>query len=104
LTGNLIAYYRVSTDKQGASGLGLEAQRKAVLDYLEGGRWKVVELTEVETGKNGDRPKLAEAIALCKVYKAKLIIAKLDRLARNVAFISNLMEACVDDARLETRS
>ena len=64
----------------------------------------VAELTEVENGKNADRPKVAEALALCKVYKAKLIIAKLDGLARNVAFVSNLMEACVDDARLETRS
>src|SRR5215469_4602909 len=105
MTGKFIAYYRVSADKQGASGLGLEAQGKAVNDYLNGGRWTLVaELTEVETGKNADRPKVAEALALCKVYKAKLIIAKLDGLARNVAFVSNLMEACVDDARLETRS
>jgi DNA invertase Pin-like site-specific DNA recombinase len=94
MTGKFIAYYRVSTQKQGNSGLGLEAQRKAVTDYLNGGRWKLVaELTEVETGKRNDRPQLTRALALCRVHRATLIIAKLDRLARNVAFISNLMEA-----------
>jgi DNA invertase Pin-like site-specific DNA recombinase len=97
MTGKFIAYYRVSTQKQGNSGLGLEAQRKAVTDYLNGGRWKLVaELTEVETGKRNDRPQLTRALALCRVHRATLIIAKLDRLARNVAFISNLMEAGVD--------
>jgi DNA invertase Pin-like site-specific DNA recombinase len=97
MKGNFVAYYRVSTSKQGIVGLGMDAQRAAVMDYLDGGRWKLVgEFTEVETGKIADRPKLAEALALCKVYKAKLIIAKLDRLARNVAFISNLMEAGVE--------
>lgn len=96
-TGRFIAYYRVSTDKQGRSGLGLEAQRLAVTDYLNGGRWKMVaEFTEVESGKRKDRPKLAEAIAACRVYGATLVIAKLDRLARNVAFVSNLMESGVD--------
>jgi DNA invertase Pin-like site-specific DNA recombinase len=97
MTGKFIAYYRVSTQKQGNSGLGLEAQRKAVTDYLNGGRWTLVaELTEVETGKRNDRPQLTRALALCRVHRATLIIAKLDRLARNVAFISNLMEAGVD--------
>lgn len=96
-TGRFIAYYRVSTDKQGRSGLGLEAQRQAVADYLNGGRWKMVaEFTEVESGKRKDRPKLTEAIAACRVYGATLVIAKLDRLARNVAFVSNLMESGVD--------
>lgn len=95
--GRFVAYYRVSTDKQGRSGLGLEAQQQAVTDYLNGGRWKMVaEFTEVESGKRKDRPKLAEALAACRVYGATLVIAKLDRLARNVAFVSNLMESGVD--------
>jgi DNA invertase Pin-like site-specific DNA recombinase len=95
--GKYIAYYRVSTDKQGKSGLGLDAQRAAVLNYLNGGNWKLIdERTEVESGKRSDRPKLAEALALCRKHKAKLVIAKLDRLARNVHFISGLMESGVD--------
>jgi DNA invertase Pin-like site-specific DNA recombinase len=96
-TGKFIAYYRVSTQRQGRSGLGLEAQQSAVRDYLNGGDWRLVaELTEVESGKRSDRPKLAEALKLCRVHGATLIIAKLDRLARNVAFISNLMESGVE--------
>lgn len=96
-SGKFVAYYRVSTQRQGRSGLGLEAQRTAVLDHLNGGRWKLVaEVTEVESGKRSDRPKLAEALKLCRLHGAILIIAKLDRLARNVAFISNLMELGVD--------
>lgn len=91
------AYYRVSTERQGASGLGLEAQRNAVLQHMtrEGGRISG-EYVEVESGKRSDRPKLAEAIRECKRNKATLIIAKLDRLARNVAFIANLLESGVD--------
>jgi DNA invertase Pin-like site-specific DNA recombinase len=97
MRGKFIAYYRVSTDKQGKSGLGLDAQRKAVLDYLDGGKWELVgEFTEVETGKRADRPELEKAIAACKKHRARLIIAKLDRLSRNVAFISALMERKVD--------
>jgi DNA invertase Pin-like site-specific DNA recombinase len=97
-TGRFVAYYRVSTQRQGRSGLGLEAQRRTVLDHLNGGRWRLVaEFTEVESGKRADnRPKLAEALAACRAYSATLIIAKLDRLARNVAFISALMESGVD--------
>jgi DNA invertase Pin-like site-specific DNA recombinase len=96
-TGNFVCYYRVSTQKQGRSGLGLEAQQKAVRDHLNGGNWKVVgEFTEVETGKRADRPQLAAALAACRLHSAKLIIAKLDRLARNVHFISGLMESKVD--------
>jgi DNA invertase Pin-like site-specific DNA recombinase len=92
--GKFVAYYRVSTDKQGRSGLGLEAQRDAVSAYLDGGPWRLVdEFTEVESGKNSDRLELAKALAACKKHKAKLIIAKLDRLSRNVAFISALMES-----------
>ena len=97
MNGRYVAYYRVSTAKQGASGLGLEAQQEAVRTYLNGGNWQLVaELTEVESGKRNDRPKLAEALRLCRTRKATLIIAKLDRLARNVNFISNLMEAKVE--------
>jgi DNA invertase Pin-like site-specific DNA recombinase len=95
--GKFIAYYRVSTAKQGISGLGLEAQRTAVEDYLNGGRWTLVaEFKEVESGKRSDRPQLAKALAACRVHGATLIIAKLDRLARNVAFISTLMEAGIE--------
>jgi DNA invertase Pin-like site-specific DNA recombinase len=96
-TGEFVAYYRVSTQRQGRSGLGLEAQQTAVRDYLNGGDWRLVaEVTEVESGKRTDRPKLAEALKLCRIHDATLIIAKLDRLARNVAFISNLMESGVE--------
>src|SRR5215831_21402287 len=96
-TGRFVAYYRVSTARQGKSGLGLEAQRAAVSDHLNGGSWQLLaEFTEVESGKRSDRPKLAEALKACRLKGAKLIIAKLDRLARNVAFISNLMESNVE--------
>jgi DNA invertase Pin-like site-specific DNA recombinase len=95
--GKFVAYYRVSTDKQGHSGLGIEAQRKAVSDYLNGGQWRLLkEFTEVESGKRADRPKLLEAIAHAKATGATLIIAKLDRLSRNAAFIANLMESGVE--------
>jgi DNA invertase Pin-like site-specific DNA recombinase len=95
--GKFVAYYRVSTAKQGRSGLGLEAQQEAVRSYLNGGSWQLVdEVVEVESGKRNDRPKLAEALRLCRLHGATLIIAKLDRLARNVAFISNLMESGVE--------
>lgn len=96
-TGRFIAYFRVSTARQGRSGLGLEAQRAAVHEYLNGGRWKLIEeVTEIESGKRSDRPELARALAACRLHNATLIIAKLDRLARNVAFIANLMDAGVD--------
>lgn len=95
--GRFVAYYRVSTEKQGRSGLGLEAQRRAVEDYLNGGSWKLVaDFTEIESGKRAERPKLAEAVKTAKKHKATLVIAKLDRLSRNVAFVANLMEAGVD--------
>jgi DNA invertase Pin-like site-specific DNA recombinase len=97
MDGNFVAYYRVSTDRQGASGLGLDAQRSAVMSYLNGGRWKLVaEFTEVESGKNSDRAQLRAAQAACKKHKARLVIAKLDRLSRNVAFVANLLEAGTD--------
>jgi DNA invertase Pin-like site-specific DNA recombinase len=95
--GKFIAYFRVSTDKQGRSGLGLEAQRKTVADYLNGGNWELTaEFVEVESGKRSDRPQLAKAIDAAKKAKATLIIAKLDRLARNVHFVSGLMEAGIE--------
>lgn len=95
--GKFVAYYRVSTQRQGASGLGLEAQQEAIRVYLNGGHWKMVhQFTEIESGKRNDRPALTQALSLCRVHGATLIIAKLDRLSRNVAFISNLMEAGVD--------
>jgi DNA invertase Pin-like site-specific DNA recombinase len=95
--GKFVAYYRVSTDQQGASGLGLEAQRSAVKVYLDGGPWRLVaQHTEVESGKRADRPELAKALAACRKHKAKLIIAKLDRLSRNLAFIATLMDSGVE--------
>jgi DNA invertase Pin-like site-specific DNA recombinase len=95
--GKFVAYFRVSTDRQGKSGLGLAAQRKSVLDYLDGGRWQLIaEFTEVESGKRSDRPELEKALAACKKQKAKLVIAKLDRLSRNVAFIATLMDSGVE--------
>ena len=78
-----VAYYRVSTARQGESGLGLEAQQKAVRDYLNGGAWELVAgHVEVESGKRADRPELAKALEACKRHKARLVIAKLDRLSR----------------------
>jgi DNA invertase Pin-like site-specific DNA recombinase len=95
--GKFVAYFRVSTDRQGKSGLGLDAQREAVMNYLNGGRWSLVdEFTEVESGKRSDRPELEKALAACKKLKAKLVIAKLDRLSRNLAFIAALMESGVE--------
>ncbi len=83
--------------RQGRSGLGLEAQQRAVADYLGTNGWEVVAgHTEVESGKRDDRPELAKALAACRVHGATLIIAKLDRLSRNVAFISALMDAGTD--------
>lgn len=94
---NFIAYYRVSTEKQGASGLGLDAQRAAVAQYINNPAMLKAEYTEIESGKSHmNRPQLLAALDHCKKLKATLVIARLDRLARNVAFISNLMEAGVN--------
>lgn len=100
--GGFVAYYRVSTSKQGQSGLGLEAQKAAVAQYMSTKAFSIVveEFTEVETGKGTNalekRPQLRAALAACKKYGATLIIAKLDRLARNVHFVSGLLETGVD--------
>lgn len=91
-----IAYYRVSTDRQGASGLGLEAQRAAVADYVSSGVL-LSEYTEIESGKHDrNRPQLHAALHECRKRGATLVIAKLDRLGRNVAFISALMESAAE--------
>ena len=98
MTKAYVAYYRVSTQRQGRSGLGLEAQQRAVADYLQG-RSLVREFTEVETGKGSNaldkRPVLREALSYAKKHRATVVIAKLDRLARNVAFVAQLMESRV---------
>ena len=89
-----VSYVRVSTQRQGVSGLGLDAQRNAVADYIRDRAGQLVEeFTEIESGKRNDRPQLAGALAACRKHKAILVIAKLDRLARNVAFVANLMES-----------
>jgi DNA invertase Pin-like site-specific DNA recombinase len=95
--GKWISYLRVSTGRQGKSGLGIEAQRSSVDDYLNGGNWTLLkEYVEVESGKNTARPKLAEAIQACRVFGAKLVIAKLDRLSRDAHFLLGLEKASVD--------
>jgi len=93
-TGKFVAYYRVSTDRQGQSGLGLDAQRDAVARHI-GQSELVAEFTEVESGRKNDRVQLAHALSLAKRTKSVLVIAKLDRLARNVHFISGLLESNV---------
>ncbi|WP_354050561.1 recombinase family protein [Bradyrhizobium sp. LB12.1] len=99
-SGKHVAYCRVSTARQGKSGLGLEAQRQAVTDYLNGGDWKIVgEFTEIESGtkkKTLKRPELAKALALSRLHGAKLVIARLDRLSRDPVFLLNLKDAGVE--------
>ena len=95
--GKFVSYLRVSTVRQGKSGLGIEAQRKAVKDYLDGGNWQLVkEFRETESGKKADRPELAKAFQLCRLIGAKLVIAKLDRLSRDAHFLLGLEKAGVD--------
>jgi DNA invertase Pin-like site-specific DNA recombinase len=91
-----VAYLRVSTARQGASGLGIEAQREAVARHVAAAGGRIVaEVIETESGKRSDRPELARALAACRAHRATLLIARLDRLARNVAFIAGLMETGV---------
>jgi DNA invertase Pin-like site-specific DNA recombinase len=95
--GKFVAYYRVSTGRQGKSGLGLEAQRQAVSNYLNGGIWEIIsEFTEVESGRDADRPELDKALAAARLHRAALVVSKVDRLTRSVAFLSRLLEAGVD--------
>lgn len=92
-----VAYYRVSTNKQGMSRLGLEAQQQAVQDFIHAHGFALAgEFTEVESGKKNNRPILQEALAACKRRGAVLLIAKLDRLGRNVVFIAALMQSGVE--------
>jgi DNA invertase Pin-like site-specific DNA recombinase len=95
--GKFVSYLRVSTKRQGVSGLGLEAQRAAVETWLNGGSWQLIEEhVEVESGKDDrNRPALAKALEACKAYRATLVIAKLDRLSRDPHFLTGLQKAGV---------
>jgi DNA invertase Pin-like site-specific DNA recombinase len=95
MSNTFVAYYRVSTSKQGASGLGIEAQRNAVAGYVNSGH-VIQEFTEVESGRRSDRPQLDRALASARLHRAPLVVAKVDRLTRSVAFLSRLLEAGVD--------
>lgn len=91
-----VSYLRVSTREQGHSGLGIEAQRKAVLDYLNGGRWTLVaEFVEIYSGAKDERPQLAAAMATARAHGARLVIAKLDRLSRDATFLLGLQKSGV---------
>jgi DNA invertase Pin-like site-specific DNA recombinase len=96
-SGGFISYLRVSTTKQGVSGLGLEAQRAAVAAYLNGGNWYVIaEFVEVERGRNADRPALAQALTAARLHRAPLVVANVSRLTRSLAFLSSLLETKAD--------
>lgn len=95
MTQKFVSYVRVSTAKQGHSGLGLDAQRQAVARFI-GGAELIREFREIESGKNNDRPELAKALKTCRLTGATLVVARLDRLSRNVAFLAALMDAGVD--------
>src|SRR5262245_27576135 len=97
MSAKLVAYYRVSTKRQGESGLGLEAQRSAVQDFAARTGGQIVrEYVEVESGRKANRPELKKALAHARRSQALLCVAKLDRLARNVAFLSALMDSGID--------
>jgi DNA invertase Pin-like site-specific DNA recombinase len=95
---SFVAYFRVSTERQGRSGLGIEAQQTAVAGYITqtGGGRLVATFTERESGKRSDRPELAKALAMCRAHRAALIVAKLDRLARNAHFLLSVVEGSGD--------
>ena len=100
--GKFVAYYRVSTQAQGRSGLGLEAQQQAVKEYLVGNPCRLIaEYLEVESGRHNERPELVKALAACRVHSATLIVAKLDRLSRNAAFLLTLRDAGVEFAAVD---
>lgn len=90
-----VAYLRVSTQRQGLSGLGLQAQQEIIRKYLNGNS-PIAEFIEVESGRKSDRPKLHEALELCKKKRATLIVAKMDRLSRNVSFTSQLLDSGIE--------
>lgn len=91
--GKFVIYYRVSTKRQGASGLGLDAQRKTVLDYLNGGKWELSgEFVEIVSGKRKDRPELSKALQLAKREGATVIVAKMDRLGRRASHILSMLD------------
>lgn len=95
--GLFVAYYRCSTAEQGRSGLGIEAQKKTVAQYLNGGDWQLIgEYEEHESGRNNDRPRLKNALDHCKRTGATLVIARLDRLSRSASFITALMDSKVN--------
>lgn len=95
--GRFVSYLRVSTDRQGRSGLGLEAQRESVREFLNGGDWQLVDaFIEVESGRASDRPELAKALACCRVMGATLVVANVSRLTRNPDFMARLVEAGVE--------
>ncbi|KFC75623.1 Resolvase-like protein [Bosea sp. LC85] len=95
--GDYVAYYRVSTARQGASGLGLEAQHAAVEAYLNGGAWRILgEFTEVESGRKSERPELHKALHKARLHRVPLIVAKVDRLTRSKGFLERLLESGVD--------
>ena len=98
LASKFVAYLRVSTAKQGRSGLGLEAQHEAVQQFVTGRGGKIIapEFVEVETGKRNDRPELEKALKRCRLTGATLVVAKLDRLSRNAAFLMTLRDSGVD--------
>ena len=96
-SGRYVSYLRVSTARQGISGLGLEAQRATVATFLNGGSWEIVaEFVEVESGKNADRPELVRALTHCRITGSTLIVANVSRLTRSVSFLSRLLEAGVE--------
>lgn len=94
--GSFVAYYRVSTQRQGDTGYGLDAQKRKVQEHLNGGKWNLLqEFTEIESGRNNRRVQFKEALKLCKKTGAKLVVAKLDRLSRDVEFLAKLMKSSV---------
>jgi DNA invertase Pin-like site-specific DNA recombinase len=93
----VIAYFRVSTKRQGTSGLGLDSQREAVQNYIRSNQAELVaSYTEVESGRSNERPELVKAIGHASLSKCRLVVAKIDRLSRNLAFLTQLMETKVD--------